>query len=205
MTSSARAVQSHENIKSNESMEVRREAYKRSRSTTTTIQRSYFRYPLQKMRSLTLNKPNLRSNRISISHGVKSSVSRLRPAPVLPEALQNFVSSASQPHPGLFYGCICNTAVFTLGYKVLRKGLTNEGIAHAWLLGASTWSAFGPAGYSLLCMYFILGTLVSHDGRGLLTSDGTGEGGRRYSLHYGRTNIIIALALHFPVSLQSVG
>ena len=47
-----------------------------------------------------------------------------------------------------------------MGYTALRKGLTNEGVAHAWLLGASTWSAFGPAGYSLVCMYFILGTLV---------------------------------------------
>ncbi len=55
-----------------------------------------------------------------------------------------------------------NTAVFTLGYKVLRKGLTPAGVAHAWFLGASIFSAFGAGGYSLVCLYFLFGTLVSY-------------------------------------------
>ncbi|KAJ9529631.1 hypothetical protein QJQ45_014383 [Haematococcus lacustris] len=44
--------------------------------------------------------------------------------------------------------------------KVLRKGLTPSGVAHAWFLGASVFSAFGPGGYLIVCLYFILGTLV---------------------------------------------
>lgn len=51
--------------------------------------------------------------------------------------------------------------MFTVGYKVLRKGLTPAGVAHAWFLGASVFSAFGAGGYSLVCLYFIFGTLVT--------------------------------------------
>ncbi len=47
------------------------------------------------------------------------------------------------------------------GYPVLRRGLTPVGVAHAWLLGASVFSAFGAAGYLLVCLYFIFGTLVT--------------------------------------------
>ena len=77
------------------------------------------------------------------------------------ESLQAFTEAALRPHPGLTYGAACNSIVFSLGFKVLRKGLTVEGIAHAWALGAGTWAAFGPAGFALVCLYFILGTLVS--------------------------------------------
>lgn len=61
---------------------------------------------------------------------------------------------------GWVTGALCNSAVFTLGYKVLRKGLTPAGVAHAWFLGASIFSAFGLGGYVLVCLYFIFGTLV---------------------------------------------
>ncbi|PNH06971.1 hypothetical protein TSOC_006612, partial [Tetrabaena socialis] len=67
----------------------------------------------------------------------------------------------SQPHPGLVTGILCNSAVFALGYKVLRKGLTPAGVAHSWFLGGSVFSAFGAGGYVLVCLYFILGTLVT--------------------------------------------
>lgn len=43
---------------------------------------------------------------------------------------------------------------------MLRKGLTPMGVAHAWVLGASIYSAFGAGGYLLVCLYFIAGTLV---------------------------------------------
>ncbi|GLI69865.1 hypothetical protein VaNZ11_014582 [Volvox africanus] len=64
-------------------------------------------------------------------------------------------------HPGLTTGVLCNSAVFTLGYKILRKGLTPWGVAHAWFLGTSIFSAFGLGGYVLVCLYFIFGTLVT--------------------------------------------
>jgi uncharacterized membrane protein len=64
-------------------------------------------------------------------------------------------------HPGFLTGAVCTSGVFTLGYKVLRKGLTRVGVAHAWFLGASVYAAFGLGGFSLVCLYFIFGTLVT--------------------------------------------
>lgn len=82
------------------------------------------------------------------------------PSLALKDTLQGFAQDAWRQHPGLLHGTALNTAVFMLGYPILRKGLTAPGVAHAWVLGAGTWSAFGPAGYALLCIYFVLGTLV---------------------------------------------
>ncbi|EFJ42763.1 hypothetical protein VOLCADRAFT_97151 [Volvox carteri f. nagariensis] len=81
--------------------------------------------------------------------------SRAAALPSLPE-LPEIVG-----HPGLATGALCNSAVFTLGYTVLRKGLTPLGVAHAWFLGTSVFSAFGLGGYLLVCLYFIFGTLVT--------------------------------------------
>lgn len=67
---------------------------------------------------------------------------------------------ASAPNPGLLYGASINSIVFTLGYKVLRKGLTVAGVMHAWFLGTSVYAAFGYGGHLLVCLYFIFGTLV---------------------------------------------
>ena len=53
--------------------------------------------------------------------------------------------------------------MFLGGYRVLRKGLTPEGVAHSWLLGTSLFAAFGLGGYLLVCLYFLLGTTVSLD------------------------------------------
>ncbi|GFR49891.1 hypothetical protein Agub_g11995 [Astrephomene gubernaculifera] len=64
-------------------------------------------------------------------------------------------------HPGFLAGALCNSAVFGLGFKVLRKGLTVAGIAHSWFLGTSVFAAFGIGGYLLVCIYFIFGTLVT--------------------------------------------
>jgi uncharacterized membrane protein len=49
----------------------------------------------------------------------------------------------------------------TAGVKVLQKGLTLEGIAHAFALGTLLYGAFGAGGFSLLCLYFLFGTAVS--------------------------------------------
>lgn len=44
---------------------------------------------------------------------------------------------------------------------LLWPGLTPAGVLHSWFLGTTVYSAFGPAGYLLVCLYFILGSLVS--------------------------------------------
>ena len=40
-------------------------------------------------------------------------------------------------------------------------GLTPAGVAHSWLLGTLVYAAFGPGGYLLVCLYFLLGSAVS--------------------------------------------
>ncbi|GAX77260.1 hypothetical protein CEUSTIGMA_g4706.t1 [Chlamydomonas eustigma] len=110
------------------------------------------------------------SNKFVISHRLhnRSHTSKLRTSipqtchATLPiETVKEFLTAATTPHPGLLYGTAANTIVFTFGFPILRKGLTVPGVANAWLLGASVWSAFGAGGYLLLCLYFILGTLVT--------------------------------------------
>jgi hypothetical protein len=49
-----------------------------------------------------------------------------------------------------------NGAIFSLGYPVLRSGLTSAGIASAFLLGVAAWKGFGPEGYAIVCLYFVL-------------------------------------------------
>jgi uncharacterized membrane protein len=63
--------------------------------------------------------------------------------------------------PGLIAGAAANSVVFAVGLPVLHKGLSGEGIAHAWLLGAIVFGVFGAGSYALMCLYFITGTLVS--------------------------------------------
>lgn len=93
------------------------------------------------------------------------SVPRRAPAPAkafdLGTELQTYITNASQPNPGLLYGSGVNSLVFALGYGVLRKGLTVAGVAHSWFLGTSVYAAFGFGGHLLVCLYFLLGTLVT--------------------------------------------
>ena len=43
---------------------------------------------------------------------------------VLSTLLQNLISSASQPHPGLAAGALVNSTVYILGLQILLKGQT---------------------------------------------------------------------------------
>lgn len=63
--------------------------------------------------------------------------------------------------PGLLVGAAANSLVFAVGLPVLRKGLSDQVIAHAWLLGSAVYGAFGAGSYLLMCLYFIIGTLVT--------------------------------------------
>jgi uncharacterized membrane protein len=67
------------------------------------------------------------------------------------------------------------------GARVLLAGLTPEGMAHAWVLGAATWAAFGKGGYALVCLYFLAGSAVTRLGLARKQAEGTAEarGGRR--------------------------
>ena len=46
------------------------------------------------------------------------------------------------------------------GGQAVCAGLTPAGVAHSWALGTAVYSAFGPGGYAMVCLYFILGSLV---------------------------------------------
>ncbi len=54
-----------------------------------------------------------------------------------------------------------NGAVFLAGLPVLLRGLTPAGVAHAAVLGTLVYAAFGPGGYALVCMYFLVGSAVT--------------------------------------------
>lgn len=68
-------------------------------------------------------------------------------------------------HPGWLTGFAANTAVYVTGIKVLLNGLTWTGVMHSWFLGGSVYAAYGLGGYALVCLYFIVGSLVSNGSR----------------------------------------
>lgn len=109
--------------------------------------------------------------------------------------LQETLSNAGNPMPGIPAGVLVNSTVYALGLQILLKGaacrcyvppaspaaptacagsthfdmqlrprlstgLTPAGVAHSWVLGCTIYSAFGPGGYLLVCLYFILGSAV---------------------------------------------
>jgi hypothetical protein len=80
---------------------------------------------------------------------------------ILCRAVCAAVACAAAPHPVLLVGTAANSVVFAAGLPVLRNGLSDKAIAHAWLLGSVVYGAFGAGSYMLMCLYFIIGTLVS--------------------------------------------
>ena len=78
------------------------------------------------------------------------------------------MSALLDPHPGLATGMLANTTVYIVGIRVLLAGLTWAGVFNSWLLGSMVYAAFGIGGYALVCLYFVIGSLVSfelHSGR----------------------------------------
>jgi uncharacterized membrane protein len=75
--------------------------------------------------------------------------------------VQEFLAAASSPMPGLAVGAAVNTLVYAAGIRVLLSGLTWEGVASSWMLGTLAYSAFGPGAYLIVCVYFLVGSLVS--------------------------------------------
>ncbi len=74
---------------------------------------------------------------------------------------KGFAETALSASPGLGVGASVNAIVFTLGLPVLLRGLTPAGVAHAAALGTLAYAAFGPGGYSLVCVYFLAGSAVT--------------------------------------------
>lgn len=70
---------------------------------------------------------------------------------------------------------LINSAVFTVGFKVLSSGLSNAAIAHSWFLGTVCLTAFQLRGYALVCLYFVVGTLVTKIGKKTKVQEGTYE------------------------------
>ncbi|XP_058100978.1 protein VTE6, chloroplastic [Magnolia sinica] len=54
-----------------------------------------------------------------------------------------------------------NLLIFLVGSPILLAGLSISGIGAAFLLGTLTWRAFGPPGFLLVAMYFVIGTAVT--------------------------------------------
>ena len=76
-------------------------------------------------------------------------------------SLGTVLSAALSPSPGLAVGAAVNGAVFAAGMPVLLRGLTPVGVAHAAILGTLVYAAFGPGGYLLVCLYFLVGSAVT--------------------------------------------
>lgn len=51
---------------------------------------------------------------------------------------------------------LSNIVIFLVGSPILVSGLSLSGIAAAFLLGSLTWRAFGPPGFLLVAIYFVL-------------------------------------------------
>ncbi|KAL5564102.1 hypothetical protein UlMin_027266 [Ulmus minor] len=54
-----------------------------------------------------------------------------------------------------------NILIFVLGSPILVSGLSVSGIEAAFLLGTLTWRAFGPSGFLLVAIYFVIGTAAT--------------------------------------------
>ena len=91
--------------------------------------------------------------------------------------MQDLLVAAASPTPGLAAGAAANTLVYTLGIKVLLSGLTWQGVLSSWVLGTLTYAAFGPGAYAIVCVYFIVGSLVRSREQG--AGWGRGRAGRR--------------------------
>jgi len=85
------------------------------------------------------------------------------------------------PTPGLPVGVIANTVVYVLGNRVLLKGLALDGYVSSYVLGCLSYAAFGPCGYLLVCIYFLIGSYVTKLKMDVKEKEGTAEarGGRR--------------------------
>ncbi|EPS73378.1 hypothetical protein M569_01380, partial [Genlisea aurea] len=92
-------------------------------------------------------------------------------------------------------------SIFLLGYPILASGLSFSGVAAALLLGTITWRAFGPPGFLLVAVYFIIGTAATKVKMAQKEAEGVAEKkrGRR-----GPSSVIGSSAAAIVCSLLSI-
>lgn len=74
-----------------------------------------------------------------------------------------------------------NSVIAGLGLCSPQKALTRAGVLHAWILGILVWGGLGWRGYSVVSLYFLVGTLVTKLGKAEKEAKGIAEkrGGSR--------------------------
>ncbi|ASC70724.1 putative membrane protein [Halomicronema hongdechloris C2206] len=88
------------------------------------------------------------------------------------------VSPALQPW---LWGVAINTALLAIAWVAPKKLLTVAGYFHAWILGVLIWGCLGWAGYTVVMVYFLVGSAVTRIGAARKQAAGIAEGrsGRR--------------------------
>nr|XP_043628577.1 protein VTE6, chloroplastic [Erigeron canadensis] len=75
--------------------------------------------------------------------------------------IQQAIQLAQSSPPTWQSAIFCNILIFLVGSPILVTGLNLAGIGAAFLLGTLTWRGFGPSGFLLVAVYFVIGTAVT--------------------------------------------
>ncbi|XP_076904794.1 protein VTE6, chloroplastic-like [Bidens hawaiensis] len=75
--------------------------------------------------------------------------------------LQSAIQLAQSSPPTWQSAILSNIFICLLGSPLLVAGLSLPGIGAAFLLGTLIWRAFGPSGFLLVAVYFVIGTGVT--------------------------------------------
>ncbi|XP_054811295.1 protein VTE6, chloroplastic-like isoform X2 [Prosopis cineraria] len=119
-----------------------------------TLRRSS--YPI--LPSLSPKPPILNPRLHSASLRLKKSTCRVSS---VQEAVGSAISLIQSSPPTWQSALASNLLIFLLGSPILVAGLSLSGIGAALFLGTLTWRAFGPSGFLLVSVYFIIGTAVT--------------------------------------------
>jgi len=84
------------------------------------------------------------------------SFPRAMPASFIQDAVGGAISLV-QSSPATWHSALLsNVMIFLFGSPILVTGLSLSGIVAAFLLGTLTWRAFGPSGFFLVAVYFVI-------------------------------------------------
>jgi uncharacterized protein (TIGR00297 family) len=78
-------------------------------------------------------------------------------------------------------GLILNTVIALIGILSPQQALTRVGVLHAWILGVVIWGCWGWPGYTVVAVYFLVGTASTRLGKQVKEERGIAEkrGGAR--------------------------
>lgn len=74
-----------------------------------------------------------------------------------------------------FTAVLLNTALLGVAWLLPKKLLTPAGYLHAWVLGVLIWGCLGWRGYSVVMVYFLVGSLVTRIGMARKEAAGIAE------------------------------